>query len=46
MDIHTQAKDRYERPVLLFRNAWKLQQVVDELPELQLVSWAPPPDVP
>mmetsp|Transcript_8194 Transcript_8194/g.12425 ORF Transcript_8194/g.12425 Transcript_8194/m.12425 type:complete len:312 (+) Transcript_8194:173-1108(+) len=39
------AKDRFERPVLLFRNVWKLQQVVDNLPQLQLVPWAEPPDL-
>lgn len=40
-----QARDRYGRPVLLFRNEWKLQQVMQELPDLQLVPWAAPPDI-
>ncbi|CAM9520200.1 unnamed protein product, partial [Chrysoparadoxa australica] len=38
-----QAKDQFGRPVLLFRNSWKLQSVQDEMPELQLVPWATPP---
>jgi peptide chain release factor 3 len=40
-----QAKDRFERPVLLFRNEWKLAQVMTDLPELGLVPWAAPPDI-
>ncbi|KAG5175270.1 PRF3, plastid translation release factor RF3 [Tribonema minus] len=40
-----QAKDRFGRPVLLFRNEWKLQQVMADLPELELVPWAAPPDI-
>jgi peptide chain release factor 3 len=36
-------KDRWNRPVLLFRNPWKIQQLIEEVPELQLVPWAMPP---
>ncbi|CAM9703501.1 unnamed protein product, partial [Discosporangium mesarthrocarpum] len=39
------AKDKWERPVLLFRNEWKLEQVQGELPELDLVPWSHPPDI-
>jgi peptide chain release factor 3 len=34
-------KDSWDRPVLLFRNQWNLQQVQDDHPELQLQSIAP-----
>lgn len=39
------AKDKYERPVLLFRNEWKLANVQAELPQLDLVPWSRPPDL-
>jgi peptide chain release factor 3 len=34
-------KDSWGRPVLLFRNQWNMQQVIDDHPELQLQSIAP-----
>ena len=34
-------KDNWERPVLLFKNEWNLQQVKEDHPELQLNSTAP-----
>lgn len=34
-------KDNWERPVLLFKNEWNLQQVKDDHPELKLNSIAP-----
>lgn len=37
-------KDRWGRPVLLFRNDWKINQVVDEAPYLKLIPWAFAPD--
>ncbi len=37
-------KDRYERPVLLFRNAWKIASVTEENKNLQLVPWAMAPE--
>lgn len=36
-------KDRWERPVLLFRNTWKVEQVTQEESYLQLEPWAMPP---
>lgn len=39
------AQDRFGRPVLLFRNEWKLANVQGELPELELVPWSRPPDI-
>ena len=39
------AQDRFGRPVLLFRNEWKLANVQGELPELKLVPWSRPPDI-
>lgn len=36
-------KDRWERPVLLFKNQWNLDQIVGEHPELQLSPIALPP---
>ncbi|MGK7914880.1 MAG: peptide chain release factor 3 [Prochloraceae cyanobacterium] len=34
-------KDNWGRPVLLFRNQWNLQQVIEDCPELKLNSTAP-----
>ncbi|PSO95420.1 MAG: peptide chain release factor 3 [Cyanobacteria bacterium QS_9_48_30] len=34
-------KDVWERPVLLFKNQWNLEQVVSDYPELKLNSTAP-----
>jgi len=39
------AKDQYNRPVLLFRNDWKLEQIINECSELKLVPWAMAPDI-
>lgn len=39
------AQDRFGRPVLLFRNEWKLANVQGELPGLKLVPWSRPPDI-
>lgn len=39
------AQDRFGRPVLLFRNEWKLANVQGELPGLELVPWSRPPDI-
>lgn len=36
-------KDRWERPVLLFRNPWKVTQLVEDAAFLQLEPWAMPP---
>jgi peptide chain release factor 3 len=36
-------QDRWQRPVLLFRNPWKVTQVEDEESYLQLEPWAMPP---
>ncbi|YAF96550.1 MAG: peptide chain release factor 3 [Nodularia sp. CChRGM 3473] len=36
-------KDRWERPVLLFKNQWNLEQIVGEHPELELSPIALPP---
>ncbi|CAM9119892.1 unnamed protein product, partial [Heterosigma akashiwo] len=38
------AKDQYERPVLLFKNEWKLNSVVQDCPDLKLVPWAMAPE--
>ena len=37
------AKDRWERPVLLFRNPWKVTQLAGEVEYLDMVPWAMPP---
>jgi peptide chain release factor 3 len=37
------AKDRWERPVLLFRNPWKVDTLSREAEYLELVPWAMPP---
>lgn len=34
------AKDRWERPVCLFKNRWSLNSVVQDNPDLQLAPWA------
>jgi len=39
-----QCKDKYGRPVLLFRNEWKISQVMDEAPNLKLVPWSMAPE--
>lgn len=36
-------QDRWQRPVLLFRNPWKITQLQEESKELQLAPWAMPP---
>jgi peptide chain release factor 3 len=36
-------KDRWERPVLLFKNQWNLDQIMGEHPELELSPIALPP---
>lgn len=36
-------KDRWNRPVLLFRNPWKVTQLLDEVEYLHLEPWAMPP---
>lgn len=35
-------KDRWNRPVLLFRNPWKISQLDNEEEYLKLVPWAMP----
>ena len=37
-------KDRYGRPVLLFRNSWKIESVTEENKNLKLVPWAMAPE--
>lgn len=37
------AKDRWDRPVLLFRNPWKVSQLAQDAPNLLMVPWATPP---
>jgi len=37
------AKDRWDRPVLLFRNPWKVSQLATDAPGLEMVPWATPP---
>jgi len=39
------AKDRWNRPVLLFNNDWGLNNLMDKHPELELAPWAFAPDV-
>jgi peptide chain release factor 3 len=36
-------KDRWERPVLLFKNPWKVTQLAGEVEYLKMVPWALPP---
>jgi peptide chain release factor 3 len=36
-------KDRWERPVLLFRNPWKIDQLLVDTNYLQLIPWSMPP---
>ena len=38
-------QDRWERPVLLFRNDWKAQGVTDEEKYLELKPWSKPPSL-
>jgi peptide chain release factor 3 len=34
------AKDRWERPVLLFKNTWSMNTLMEDNPELELAPWA------
>ena len=36
-------KDKYDRPVLLFRNPWKVDQLAQDTKYLNLVPWSTPP---
>ena len=36
-------QDRWERPVLLFRNDWKAQGLADDEKGLELMPWSKPP---
>ncbi len=36
-------QDRWQRPVLLFRNPWKITQLQEEVKQLPLAPWAMPP---
>lgn len=38
------AKDRWGRPVLLFKNVWNLSQLATDAPDLELQSWSFAPD--
>jgi peptide chain release factor 3 len=37
-------QDRWQRPVLLFRNDWKAASLAEEEKDLQLKPWSQPPD--
>lgn len=37
-------QDRWNRPVLLFRNPWKVEQLTSEEKQLNLEPWAMPPE--
>jgi len=37
-------QDRWQRPVLLFRNDWKAASLAEEVQYLQLKPWSQPPD--
>jgi peptide chain release factor 3 len=37
-------QDRWQRPVLLFRNDWKAASLADEEKYLELQPWSQPPD--
>jgi peptide chain release factor 3 len=37
-------QDRWQRPVLLFRNDWKAASLADEEKYLELKPWSKPPD--
>uniref|UniRef100_A0A7S0ZL31 Tr-type G domain-containing protein n=1 Tax=Timspurckia oligopyrenoides TaxID=708627 RepID=A0A7S0ZL31_9RHOD len=37
------AKDRWNQPVLLFKNEWNLNSLLEDHPHLQLAPWAFPP---
>mmetsp|Transcript_17651 Transcript_17651/g.23237 ORF Transcript_17651/g.23237 Transcript_17651/m.23237 type:complete len:609 (+) Transcript_17651:70-1896(+) len=39
------AKDQYERPVMLFRNEWKLNSLIQDCPHLNFVPWAMAPEL-
>lgn len=39
-----QCKDRFGRPVLLFRNQFKITQVEQDAPSLELVPWMMAPE--
>jgi peptide chain release factor 3 len=34
------AKDRWERPVMLFKNEWSMNSLIQDHPELELAPWA------
>jgi peptide chain release factor 3 len=34
------AKDRWDRPVLLFKNEWSLNSLIQDKPDLELAPWA------
>jgi peptide chain release factor 3 len=36
-------QDRWARPVLLFRNPWKVSQLADDAKYLEMEPWAMPP---
>ncbi len=36
-------KDRWGRPVLLFRNPWKVTSLQEEAPYLKMEPWSMPP---
>jgi peptide chain release factor 3 len=38
-------KDRWNRPVLLFRNPWKVTQLQEEAGYLKMEPWAMPPSI-
>ena len=37
-------KDRFDRPVCLFRNEWKVSGLEKECDYLRMVPWSMPPD--
>lgn len=39
------AQDRWERPVLLFRNDWKAAGLTEDAPGLKLMPWSKPPPI-
>jgi peptide chain release factor 3 len=34
------AKDRWERPVVLFKNEWNMNSIMQDNPNLELAPWA------
>jgi peptide chain release factor 3 len=38
-------QDKWQRPVLLFRNEWKAQTLLEEVEYLQLKPWSQPPRI-